>query len=63
MCNVELPCKANCPAGFGYTLFHKYNYYMPVFVFGGSTWVRLTSTVYNDLSDFERVGRTVLAEL
>jgi selenocysteine lyase/cysteine desulfurase len=63
MCNVELPCKANCPAGFGYTLFHKYNYYMPVFGFGGSTWVRLTSTVYNDLSDFERVGRTVLAEL
>jgi selenocysteine lyase/cysteine desulfurase len=63
MCNVELPCKADCPPGLGYTLYHKYNYYMPVFPFGGSTWVRLTATVYNDATDFEMIGRTVLAEL
>ena len=59
MCNVELPCKADCPAQLGYTLYRKYDYYIPVFEWAGSTWMRITCTVYNEMSDIELVARTV----
>ena len=59
MCNVELPCKADCPTQLGYTLYRKYDYYIPVFEWAGSTWMRITCTVYNEMSDIELVARTV----
>ena len=63
MCNVELPCAASCPEGFGYALYHRHSFYMPVYGWAGSTWARLTCAVYNEMSDYERIGKAVLEAL
>ena len=63
MCNVELPCKGACPDGLGYTLYRKHDYYVPVYKWAGSTWMRITCSVYNEMADLELIGRTVLEEL
>ena len=59
MCNVELPCGAHCPEALGYSLYQKYNFYMPVFAWAGSTWARITCAVYNDMEDIKRIGKAV----
>ncbi|CAG8491600.1 12800_t:CDS:2 [Ambispora leptoticha] len=40
-------------------LFKKYNCAVVVFEHGGIWWVRLSAQIYNDLSDFDYVGKTL----
>lgn len=51
----------DCPDAFA--LYHKHGFYVPIFQFAQSTWMRITCTVYNEMSDIKVVGQAVLQEM
>jgi selenocysteine lyase/cysteine desulfurase len=60
MCNVELPCGDKCPREWGYKLFHKYKFYAAMYSWAGTTWFRLTASVYNEMADYTLIKNAVL---
>ena len=40
-------------------MFHKYRFYAPMYGWAGSTWFRLTASVYNEMADYELIRDAV----
>jgi len=67
MTNIELPIPASIkPSKEIYYLFEDemtdtYKIFVPPFYYQGRWWARASAQIYNDLSDFERLGNALAA--
>jgi len=61
MCMIELPIRSGNPLELRLKLWRDHRIDVPINALAGGLWVRISAQIYNEMADYDRLAKAVLA--